>query len=118
MKKYVPLLFLVFIASCSLFQKESFEGDWEIKFNGDYEGVFNFTIKEDYSFSFSSNLNYRGGDYNATFKGSIEPDGRLVCNISVNGMSVVSAKGKIDFESGAGTWGGFGLKGNWTAIKK
>lgn len=111
----VPLFIL---ASCSLFQKESYIGEWKLTLSGDYSTTFVFSVGEDSKISFTDAIVYQGNSYDAKFAGQISEDGKITCDISVQGMKVASLTGTIDFNKGEGIWNGAGMKGKWTAFKK
>jgi len=117
-KIFSILLLTVFVFSCSLFTKDSYQGAWTLTFSGDLSEVFDFIIEEDFSFSFAKSIYAQGRDIDAQFSGKISEDGTLNCDVKVMGMKVGEVKGSINYENGSGIWGGGNLAGKWTAIKK
>lgn len=111
----VPVLFL---ASCSLFQKNSYVGEWKLTLSGDYSSTFVFNIGEDSKILFTDSIVYQGNSYGAKFAGQISEEGKITCDISVQGMKVASLSGNVDYNKGEGSWNGTGMKGKWTALKK
>jgi hypothetical protein len=111
-------LALLFLSACSIFQKDSFGGEWTLKLNGSIQESFNFTVRPNNEFSFSKSINYSGQDYDVTIKGKIENDGQIKANIITGGQVMGDMQGMMTFENGSGTWGASVLSGDWTAMKK
>lgn len=113
---FSTILFL--ISSCSLFQKDAFEGKWILTVKGDYSDSIEFTITEDNTFSFVKSIMTQGQNFDARFNGKILVDGTFVCDVEVMSMKVAQFNGKVNYENGSGSWSGTGMSGNWTAVKK
>jgi hypothetical protein len=120
MKKNLVVFFLsvILITGCSLFEKQSFSGPWEMTLKGGYSDTLSFVVDAQRSFSFTKDLIVGSNQYEATFRGKIAEDGTMTCDVSVQGMNVASLKGTFNFENGSGTWSGSSYDGTWTAVKK
>lgn len=121
MKKYsVTLLFvpLLFLFSCSIFQKDSFEGEWTLKLDGSIKESFDFKILPGNEFNFSKTVSYGYQDYDVTIQGKIDKDGQLKAAIIAGAEVMGEITGMINFESGSGKWNASVLSGSWTAFKK
>lgn len=119
LKRIIPSLSILFlITSCSLFQKDTFQGKWTMSIKGDYSDTVEFVVAENNTFSFTKNIATQGQNYDARFNGKIMEDGTMVCDVEVMSMKVVQFNGKMTYENGSGNWSGTGMSGNWTAVKK
>jgi len=115
---YFTFLGLIFFTSCSLFQKESFEGKWELKLDGDIQEVFEFNISADNNFSFSKGVFFNGRVYDVTVKGNVTKDGKLQADLIVSNQKMGIVEGTLTYENGNGKWDATYARGNWTALKK
>lgn len=109
---------LIFITSCTIFQKDSYQGTWVFKITGDLSDSFEIVINEDNSFKTEQILEVDYQSYDATFEGKITEEGNLTCDVFVMGRQAAHFIGKIDYETGLGTWNGSGYKGDWTITRK
>lgn len=81
----VIILCIGLLSACSVFQKDSFEGEWTLKLTGAIQETFNFHIPGTNEFSFSKYVYYGGRDYDVLIKGRIENDGRIKADIIAGG---------------------------------
>ena len=109
---------LFFLSSCSLFNKDSFEGKWELKLNGDLTEVFEFDISANNDFSFSKDVFFQGNTYGVTIKGNVTKDGKLLADLFALGQKMGIVEGALTYENGTGKWDASYARGNWSAIKK
>ncbi len=109
---------LIFITSCTIFQRDSYQGTWVFKITGDFTDSFEILIKEDNSFKTEQIIDIGSKSYDAAFEGKITDEGNLTCDVFVMGRQAAHFTGKIDYETGLGTWNGSGYKGDWTITKK
>lgn len=117
-KMFFVFSILLIAVSCSIFQKDTFQGTWNITVTGDFSDSFDFVVDEKDSFSFSRNINTQGGSYEARFSGKISEDGTMFCDVNVMSMKVAQFDGKMNYENGSGKWAGAGMSGSWSAVKK
>ena len=119
-KKIFVLLFLftLLFGGCSIFQKESFAGKWQITFAGDYEKSVNFEINDDLTFSFNDVVSLQNGDFPITIKGKVSEEGKLDALIFTQGDEVGELNGQLTFTEGTGKWSGANLGGTWSAVKE
>ena len=115
---FISLVSLALLSSCSLFQKESFEGKWELKLSGDLQEVFEFDIAANNDFSFSKDVFYQGNIYGVTIKGNVSNEGVLQADLIAMGQKMGIIDGKLTYQNGSGKWDASYAKGNWTAVKK
>ncbi len=106
------------LSACSIFQKDSFEGDWTLKLSGAIQETFNFQISPTNEFSFSQLVSYGGRDYDVSIKGKIGNDGKIKADIMAEGQIMGDLVGMMTYENGNGKWGASILSGVWTATKK
>lgn len=120
MKRTLQLSFglIILLSACSIFQKDSFEGEWQLKLSGSINENFTFNILPDNSFSTNKMIYYSGRDFDVTVKGKVEPDGNLEADIIVSGQVMGQVKGLMTYENGKGNWGANVLSGEWSAVKK
>ena len=118
-KKFLSLLLCGFIVtSCSIFQKDSFEGKWQLKLSGGIDETFDVVVNQDYTFSVSKTITYGSSDYDVELKGKIDKDGKINAEIIASGQSMGNLNGQINFETGKGKWNASVIYGEWTATKK
>lgn len=119
MKRSLILFFVVItlFCACSLFEKESFEGDWNLKLEGDYNGELVMSVDDGNKLKGTAVVNYNGYNYNLMYKGNISDEGNLSAYIEAQGRQVGEITGKINFINGQGRWTAAGMQGNWTALK-
>lgn len=118
-KIFALVLFVtVFAAACSIFQKDSFEGKWQLKLSGSIDETFEFVVAGDNSFSVNKTISYGSRDYDVELKGQIEKDGKISAEIIASGQSMGSIEGLFNYENGKGKWSASILYGEWTAVKK
>jgi hypothetical protein len=118
-KLYLVFLILAIVLSaCSLFENESFSGDWDFKLTGDYDGEITVTLQEDMTYSETTAVSVSGRDFDVKFSGKIQEDGKLVGLIYAQGQQMGEMSGKMNYETGEGKWNAAGIGGNWTAVKK
>lgn len=115
---FISLICIALLSSCSLFQKESFEGKWGLKLSGDLQEVFEFDISANNDFSFSKDVYYQGNVYGVTFNGNVTKEGVLQADLIVMGQKMGIVEGTLTYENGSGKWDASYAKGNWTAVKK
>lgn len=108
----------VMLASCSLFQKDSFQGKWQLKLTGGITETFEFDVLEDYSFSMNKTINYGTRDYDVEIHGKIDNDGSVRADIIASGQTMGQIDGLFNFETGKGKWNASILYGEWAATKK
>jgi hypothetical protein len=121
MKKYFIRLLcisVIFFSACSIFQKDSFEGEWALKLDGAIKVSFDFRIPQTNEFSFSNSVSYGGQNYDITVNGKVEKDGRVTAEITAGGQVLGDISGVMTFENGTGKWHASILSGDWTAVKK
>ncbi len=121
MKKYsfaLIIISLLFLFSCSIFQKDSFEGEWTLKLDGAIKESFDFKILPNNEFNFSKTVSYGYQDYDVTIQGKIEKDGQLKAAIIAGAEVMGEITGMMTFERGGGKWNASILTGEWTAFKK
>jgi hypothetical protein len=119
LNRIISVLTIIFIiTSCSIFQKDTFQGAWTMSITGDYNDSVEFIVAENNTFSFTKNISTQGQNYDARFNGKILEDGTMVCDVEVMSMKVVQFNGKMTYENGSGKWAGTGMNGSWTAVKK
>ncbi len=109
---------LAFLSSCSLFNKDSFEGKWELKLNGDLTEVFEFDISANNDFSFSKDVFFQGNSYEVTIKGNVTKEGKLLADLFALGQKMGFVEGTLSYDNGTGKWDASYARGNWTAIRK
>jgi hypothetical protein len=117
-KMYLSLLLPVIFSACSIFQKDSFEGEWQLRLTGSIDESFSFIVLPDNSFTTNKIINYSGRDFDVTVKGKVGTDGKLEADIIVSGQVMGQVKGLMTYESGKGNWGANVLSGEWTSTKK
>ncbi|VAX18788.1 hypothetical protein MNBD_IGNAVI01-595 [hydrothermal vent metagenome] len=115
---YATLLSAIVAIGCSQTPQEMYSGNWKLKFNGDLESEFDFTIKNDLTFSFAKNITVQGLPRDVFISGEVIEDGTLNGSIFADGSLVGNISGSIAPETGTGVWEGGGLEGTWTAEKK
>lgn len=113
---YLVIIALIFSA-CSLFQSDSYSGEWKITFGGDLERDVEFLVEEDNSFDFGIEIPAQGRTFHIGYKGKIGEDGELEAGIYLDNENVGDVSGKCDYEKGEGTWRGGEYKGTWNAVK-
>jgi hypothetical protein len=120
MKKIFPISFflILIVSACSLFESESFAGKWDFKLTGDYDGAITVLLKDDMTYSESTQVSVNGRDFDVKFSGKINEDGKLIGLIFAQGQQMGEMNGKLNYENGEGKWNAAGIGGNWTAIKK
>jgi len=120
MKKYfyTSLLFIAILIGCSQTPQERYSGNWELKFSGDLSPEFDFTIRNDLTFSFAKNINVNGESREIFISGEVVEDGTLNGSIFTGGSLVGNISGVIAPEVGTGVWEGNGFEGTWIAQKK
>ena len=120
MKKYfyTCLIFIVILIGCSQTPQEMYSGNWELKFSGDLSPEFDFTIRNDLTFSFAKNINVNGESREIFISGEVVEDGTLNGSIFSGGSLVGNISGVIAPEAGTGVWEGNGFEGTWIAQKK
>ncbi|MFA7421802.1 MAG: hypothetical protein WCZ90_19115 [Melioribacteraceae bacterium] len=121
MKKSISVCFFsvaLFVTSCSLFQKDSFQGDWQLTLTGALSETIQFTIKDDNSFYVRKNIQYGSREYDAEINGKIEKDGKVTAEIIASGQPMGQLDGYLNFETGKGKWNASIISGEWTATKK
>jgi len=106
------------LVSCSIFQKESFTGKWEITLAGDHVQTFKFEVKDDLTFSFSDVVSVQGSEMPVEVKGNISEDGKVTAVIFTGGQDIGSINGTFTFTDGKGSWQGGNLGGTWTGAKE
>ncbi len=106
------------LTSCSLFQKDSFQGKWQLNLTGGITETFEFDVLEDYSFSMSKTINYGTRDYDVEISGKIDNDGSVRADIIASGQTMGQIDGLFNFETGKGKWNASILYGEWIATKK
>lgn len=115
---FISLICIVLLSSCSLFQKESYEGKWELKLSGDLQEVFQFEISANNDFTFSKDVYYQGNVYGVTINGNVTKEGVLQADLIVMGQKMGIIEGTLTYENGIGKWDASYARGNWTAVKK
>lgn len=115
---FINLICIALLSSCSLFQKESFEGKWELKLSGDLQEVFEFDISENNDFSFSKDVYFKGNSYGVTIKGNVTKEGVLQSDLIAMGQKMGIVEGTLTYQNGSGKWDASYVRGNWTAVKK
>jgi ribosomal protein S4E len=120
--KKVIVAFIIAIAfmltSCSLFQKDSFQGKWQLKLTGGIEETFDFVVSEDNSFSVNKSISYGSREYDVEINGKIEKDGKIKTAIIASGQDMGEFEGIFNYETGKGKWNASILYGEWSAAKK
>ena len=114
----LSIVIAILFSACSLFQSESFTGEWELKLLGDYEDQIEFLVKDDMTFSVNTVVDYNGRDFDVKFSGKISEVGKLVGLIYVQGQQMGELNGKMNYENGEGKWNAAGMGGTWSAVKK
>lgn len=112
------ILISILTTACSFFQKDSFEGKWQLKLSGSIEETFDFAVGEDNSFTVNKMISYGSRDYDVELKGKIGKDGKLSAEIIASGQSMGNLDGLFTYETGKGKWNASILYGEWSAIKK
>jgi len=115
---YSMVFIALLISACSSLQKDSFNGNWQLKMTGSIEETFEFVVNEDNSFAINKMISYGTRDYDVEIKGKIEKDGKINAEIIASGQTMGSIDGIFTFENGKGKWNASILYGEWTAIKK
>jgi len=115
---FISLFFIAVLSSCSLFQKDSFEGKWELKLSGDLKEVFEFDITADNNFSFSKDVLFQSNSYGVKIEGNVSKEGILKADLFAMGQKLGIVEGTLTYENGSGKWDASYAKGNWTAVKK
>jgi len=121
MKKLLRTLVFLSIgilSACSIFQKDSFEGEWSFKLTGAIQETFNLPVNSANEFSASKAVTYGGRDYDVLIKGRIAEDGRVKAEIIADGQAMGEIEGMMNHETGSGKWGASILSGDWSATKK
>lgn len=120
MKRILSAIVLlgIIVIGCSQTPQEMYSGNWKLKFSGDLESEFDFTIKNDLTFSFAKNITVQGLPRDVFISGEVIEDGTLNGSIFANGSLVGNISGSIAPKAGTGVWEGGGLEGTWTAEKK
>lgn len=119
-KVIVAFIFAIalMLTSCSLFQKDSFQGKWQLKLTGGITETFEFDVLEDYSFSMNKTISYGTRDYDVEIQGKIDKDGTVEADIVASGQTMGKIDGLFNFETGKGKWNASILYGEWLAAKK
>ncbi|NJD21289.1 MAG: hypothetical protein FIA82_01275 [Melioribacter sp.] len=115
---FILFVSLTFLSSCSLFNKDSFEGKWELKLNGDLTEVFEFDISANNDFSFSKDVFFQGNSYGVTIKGNVSKEGKLFADLFALGQKMGIVEGTLTYDNGTGKWDASYARGNWSAVKK
>ena len=115
---FINLICLGILSSCSLFQKDSFEGKWALKLNGDVQEVFEFDISENNDFTFSKDVYFQGNSYGVTIKGNVSKEGVLQADLLAMGQKMGIVEGTLTYQNGSGKWDASYARGNWTALRK
>ncbi|MBN1301496.1 MAG: hypothetical protein JW995_09810 [Melioribacteraceae bacterium] len=120
MKKKLIILIssVMIITSCSIFEKETLSGEWQLNLIGDYQQTFSLFVDEDYSFNQNAVVNMNGREYDIKITGMISEDGSMMGKIYAMGQQVGELTGKVNYETGEGKWAAAGLGGIWTSSKK
>lgn len=115
---FIILMYFALLSSCSLFQKDSFEGKWELKLSGDLQERFEFDITENNDFTFSKDVFFQGNSYGVTIKGNVSKEGVLLADLIAMGQKMGIVEGTLTYQNGSGKWDASYARGNWTAVKK
>ncbi len=120
MKKQLTiiLLLLFFVSACSLFQKDSFAGEWNINLTGGVDVNLTVVIGDTYEFSTNRTITYSGRDFDVTVKGKVDKDGKIDAELIANGQAIGDLSGLLNYQNGKGTWNAAVLSGTWNAVKK
>lgn len=113
----VVLIFVIMFSACSLFQGDSYSGEWNIIFSGDMKNEAEFVVNDDNKFEFELMVTVEGRTFPVIWRGEISEDGELKGGIYLESERVGSFKGACDFEKGEGTWRGGNYNGEWSALK-
>lgn len=108
----------ILVCACSVFQKDSFNGKWQLKLTGSIEETFELVVGEGNTFSVNKLISYGSRDYDVELKGKIENDGKINAEILASGQSMGNLDGIFNYETGKGKWNVSILYGEWTAAKK
>lgn len=119
-KRIIVFAFLLalVVTACSLFQKDSFQGTWQLKFSGGIEETFDFVVGEGNSFSVNKSITYDSREYDVEISGKIGKDGKIRTAIIASGQDMGLMEGEFNYETGKGKWNANILYGEWTATKK
>ena len=112
------MILIVLSTSCSIFQKDSFEGKWQLNFTGGINETFDFVITPQNDFSFTKAVEYQGQLYDVTIKGTVSAEGILKADLIAMGQVLGFVAGNLTYENGTGKWDASYVNGNWTAVKK
>jgi hypothetical protein len=116
--KTAAVALLLIMTSCSLFQKDSFEGAWIFELSGGIEESITIDVTETFEIDSEQIIQFQNRDYNVRFKGKISEDGILNADIIVGSDRMGSIEGNMTFTSGFGKWGAQVIAGEWKAYKK
>ncbi|MEK6552882.1 MAG: hypothetical protein AABZ54_05480 [Bacteroidota bacterium] len=114
---FINLVCLTILSSCSIFQKDSFEGKWELILSGDLQEVFEFDISENNDFSFSKDVYFQGNSYGVTIIGNVTKEGVLQADLIAMSQKMGIVEGTLTYQNGSGKWDASYARGNWTAVK-
>lgn len=113
----IAVLAVMMMTACSLFQKDSFYGQWKISLTGDHSESFNFVLTESHKISVTKSTSFQGQELEISLQGDVDETGAVNLGIYMSGQKIGDLTGKVNFETGQGKWQAYSYGGEWTATK-
>jgi hypothetical protein len=115
---FLLLIVIALMNGCSIFQKDSFEGAWEMNLSGSIDEKVEFSISPQNTFDVKKVIPYGSVNYEVNFKGTVSKDGVIVGDIFADRGHIGTLQGTVNYETGSGKWNASMLSGVWNAVKK